>query len=324
MFKVNTLIVLGAGASKSYGYPLGQELIDGIVASCNPNNTKHSPNRVAYTQLRDRLKFYEPFSIDAFLTHYQADKRFVEAAKMKIVEVLLQPKPSKAFQSERSNGHWYRFFWDALVAGSAPDELASENHDPRFNVITFNYDVSLEHYLLSRIFSHQGFFSEEQKRAFWQKISKRIHHVYGSIENVIVPGNLEEYRPGNQDLDEPSLVERSKRIQLIDERKGTDYVKLRDLFADISQVIFLGFGFDETNIGDRVLNINKMLNANIHLELSGMRTIKAIKYTNLGNSERINRRIAQMTEGLPKEVQIVKSEKTTYEALEQDFSLNSL
>jgi len=31
-----------------------------------------------------------------------------------------------------------------------------------------------------------------------------------------------------------------------------------------------------------------------------------------------------MTEGLPKEVQIVKSEKTTYEALVHDFSLNTL
>ncbi len=105
---------------------------------------------------------------------------------------------------------------------------------------------------------------------------------------------------------------------------SADYGKFRELFKDVSQIIFLGFGFDETNIGDRVLNIRAMLNANLQPSKVGMETIKAIKYTNLGNSERINRRIAQMTEGLPKDVQIVKSEKTTYEALEQDFSLNSL
>ncbi len=321
MFKVKTLIVLGAGASKSYGYPLGQELINDIIERCKPSTTRILDYRRDYERLSDCLKFYEPLSIDAFLTHYKTDKRFVEAAKMKIVEVLLQPKRSKAFQSERIDGHWYRFFWDALVAGSTPDELASANHDPRFNVITFNYDVSLEHYLLSRIFSHHGFFTEEQKRTFWRTVSKRIHHVYGSIEDVHEPSYLQEFAQGNHNLDERSLLERSKRIRLIDERDETDYAEMRELFKDVSQIIFLGFGFDETNTGSKVLDINAMFNLNVRGQGE---QLKAVKYTNLGNSMRINRRVKEIAKDLPAAVELIKSEKSTYEALTHDFSLNSL
>ncbi len=218
MFKVKTLIVLGAGASKSYGYPLGQKLIEDIVASCKPSTSVISNYRLDYERLHDSLKFYEPLSIDAFLTHYKDEEKFVEAAKMKIVEVILRLDPTSAFQTPHSDGHWYRFFWDAIVAGRTPEELARENHDPRFNVITFNYDVSLEHYLLSRIFSHHGFFTEEQKRTFWRTISRRIHHVYGSVEDVCEPGNLQEYRPSHIRMDEHTFLERSEHIRLIEER----------------------------------------------------------------------------------------------------------
>ena len=45
MFKKNTVFVLGAGASKPYGYPIGSELIDDIINDLKDDSLYVSPSK---------------------------------------------------------------------------------------------------------------------------------------------------------------------------------------------------------------------------------------------------------------------------------------
>src|SRR5690606_32894341 len=107
-------------------------------------------------QLKNLLKFYDPISIDAFLYHYDGSPHLVAFAKQVITEVILEADDPNRFtrnpgsyKGEATN--WYRYFWEALVSGKTASELVDPNFDLNFNVITFNYDASFEHFLHSRV-----------------------------------------------------------------------------------------------------------------------------------------------------------------------------
>jgi hypothetical protein len=161
MFKVDTTIVLGAGSSHSYGYPLGDKLIDDLVKLSKPKietdgygiPVEITPSKSLY----EGLLFYDPMSIDSFLMHYKEDEELIQVAKNLISQILLNSPKEVLFQrganlnaagiSENNDPtNWYRFLWDAIVGGLSADELTDEATDLRFNIITFNYDNSLENF----------------------------------------------------------------------------------------------------------------------------------------------------------------------------------
>lgn len=86
MFDVNTTLVLGAGASCGYGYPLGYDLIDKIIGKCRAHTAKKNLNyqNSSEFKLKELLEFYDPISIDSFLYQFgEASDRSLETAKSK-------------------------------------------------------------------------------------------------------------------------------------------------------------------------------------------------------------------------------------------------
>lgn len=354
MFKVSTTIVLGAGASWSYGYPLGSELIDEIIALAKPSTNKNdygfTSEHSLSMELYRSLSFYDPLSIDSFLTHYRDNEELISDAKRLIARVILTPGGRDFFErgvnlkkyglsKDDSNTNWYRFLWDAIVSEQSPQELADPKNELNFDVITFNYDSSLEYYFHRCVHSEYSMFDENQKYVVLKKLYSRIHHVYGSVLSHPVSGGTDD--PNRLNYDDCSgreldaLIEKCHdRIRLIDEREAGDYKKIQDLISASPHVVFLGFGFDDINIGPKVLNLKHCLQPRKASKSTGLETIPFVKYTNFGDSENVNKTLRNILFRLYdpdydkapyRKVgqSIIKSTKKVFQALEEDFRLNT-
>ena len=142
MFKVPTTLVLGAGASEPYGFPTGRTLREGLCSQFQPDYGP-VPNllydsRVSWSDLQrfaqflNRSQFY---SIDAFLAHRP---EFSEVGKRAIAWRLISHEHPMALL--KSDDHWYQYLWNSI-------NESWEEFGKNLQIITFNYDRSLEWYL---------------------------------------------------------------------------------------------------------------------------------------------------------------------------------
>lgn len=202
-----TLFVLGAGASKEYGYPLGHALIDRIQKhSQNPDSSINnifntSEAEIAARRLAELIELFDPISIDAFISQQSKNEaRLEEIGKYYITKSILEfealDKLKKRPKSpDSSEANWYRTLLHSILPDD-PKEIGSE--DLNFRIITFNYDVSLDYYLVSRI-SASSYLTREQKKSYLGQLSKCIWHVYGQVR----PVPWEEHEPFLENINRP-------------------------------------------------------------------------------------------------------------------------
>lgn len=193
------------------------------------------------------LKFREEFeqsgisSIDAFIARRPAYQQIGELA----IAAALVPIEEKARLSRVGNRHgdgdWYQMVWnEMLIDVTQPDQLLQN----RVRFITFNYDRSLEQYLLGAI---QSTFGLQGNAAFAYLAKLSIKHVYGS---------LGEYDPqdgygygGHQS--EEALVNAIRRAQTSIKtvpavRPERDH-EAASWLAAAQRIFIMGFGFDPMN-----------------------------------------------------------------------------
>ena len=138
-------------------------------------------------------------------------------------------------------------------------ECAFEDFEKNnIKIITFNYDRSLEYFLLK---SMKSKYSGQDENAILKKLQTiPIIHVYGKLGNLPVydsPDSLVPYdllrkakieRSGNFLCD--YLYRASSKIITIYQAKEIEPVlgKARDFILDAQRIYFLGFGFDTINM----------------------------------------------------------------------------
>lgn len=347
MFTVPTTIVLGAGASCGYGFPTGYGLINDLITVCGQwkhNGTQRNLQKQA-GELEELLSSLDPLSIDSFLDHFKYDPLIIECAKKAITQVLLEKSRKAEFHYHQNPGkdfvpfHWYRYLWSAIVSGVKREDLVNKDKPFDFNIVTFNYDPSLEYFLYSRA---SFMFKGDELSSFLAKIRSQIHHVYGCImdyewcreDSKKDPSNDNYTHPDRNDLfgnnlnnDQLSqLVKKNfNNILLIGDRDEKDCEEIQKAIRNAGQLIFLGFGFDQTNIGPKVLNLNSVVKA---AEEDGYPYhYPIIKYSNDKKSPLIDRTVQQAFEQSPEggaaHKSIYVSYKTAFGAVSEDFTLHS-
>lgn len=245
---VRTAFILGAGASKPYGFPTAYELRELILgratgdflswADCFRGQFK----TVWQDWLRGNLPscMSDSASLQAFQTAfcvsdvYSIDKfvfqheRHAEAAKHYIALILLECE-----QKKKPTGGWYGHIWNEIII---PGATAGRQ---TLKFFTFNYDRSLESYLDSVT---KTYFSDpEFGRAVYDRIE--IRHIYGSLGQLRGPTNTVSY--GSR---EPSALQLSaSQLRLIPPRISSRDWPKEDLL-EFERLVFLGFGFDELNM----------------------------------------------------------------------------
>ncbi len=261
-----TVFVVGAGASKELGLPIGSELRDSIVnlfrngdhSFLNGFSFAGSPGRRNYsTNSRDiAARVFQSLplstSIDEFIDE-QADDAIEFAGKMAIVYTILKAERSSAAYIDQSrNGGlfdgsalrdtWYVELWRMIRTGCR----TKEQIEKRLNsiaIVVFNYDRCVEHVLVSalRAYYTRALSYQDAERLV---SSTEIHHVYGKC------GDLVDISFG-ANLAPPQLADVAGELKTFTEGMdpATGQVRgIRKAIAGAKRIVFLGFSFNPRNM----------------------------------------------------------------------------
>ena len=261
-----TVFVVGAGASKELGLPIGSELRDSIVnlfrngdhSFLNGFSFAGSPGRRNYsTNSRDiAARVFQSLplstSIDEFIDE-QADDAIEFAGKMAIVSKILEEERSSAVYTHRGrNGGlfdgsvlsntWYADLWRMIRTGCRTKEQI-EKRLGSIAFIVFNYDRCVEHVLISAL---RTYYSKaiSYPEADSLVSSTEIHHVYGQCGDLVdVPFGAE--------LLPPQIEAVAGALKTFTEGldPATSEVRaIRKAVASAKQIVFLGLSFNPRNM----------------------------------------------------------------------------
>ncbi len=260
MIKKKTVLVLGAGASAPFGFPTGQGLKDRVCIQTLLLRDKiqlletlgfHTDT---ITRFRRALLHSGRPSVDAFL---ESREDFLDIGKTAIAVTLLPYETTRRLFKDWAvkrtqveppkKGNWYDLLFGILSDGVPFEEF--DKH--KLYIITFNYDRSIEHYLLTSLKNSYNKTDEE----CGEKLHKiKIIHVHGSLG----PLDWQLLSTGSSSVPydsglKPEIIKlAANNIKIIHEGTAdtSEFVQARDILLNSQeqQVFFLGFGFHPTNM----------------------------------------------------------------------------
>lgn len=256
MINLRTVFVLGAGASSSYGFPtgkaLGDEVIGRFLSSPEVQLTAylarlgHSNSTISRFcgAFRDSGKH----SIDAYLEGLEEGNteraEFISIGKRAMAAVLLRYERHNALFDtgllNQFNDDWYRLLFNKL--GTRFEDLGRNE----VSFLTFNYDRSLEYYLITAIMnSYTRAFSDA--KAAIEKLN--IVHLYGHLGDI-AESSLNDWREHGTGLNEKYISRGADGIQILSDRNDGSPIfdKAHALLKQAQVICFLGFGYQKTNV----------------------------------------------------------------------------
>jgi hypothetical protein len=233
-----TVLILGAGASCPYGFPTARELKTLICeAFSHPTakagqflgaNTSHSPDE--FFEFRDAFLKTGQSSVDAFLEHR---REFLEVGKLAMAYCLIPYEDERRlYQPDENRGRdWYGYLSEKLNA------TFEEFGNNKLSIITFNYDRSLEHFLLNSLHNSHGKKFDECAETL-AKIP--IIHVYGQLSTCSYSAYpLQGYNQYRPDPDRLINVGAASGITLLHEEESGKAEKARKVLRVAKRVCFL-------------------------------------------------------------------------------------
>jgi hypothetical protein len=113
------VFVLGAGASKPYGYPLGKDLVWNIAADSLPAESclDKPPHIHRYRAFKDNLANSKAPSVDTYLAR-DSLRRFETVGKLAIAEnLILKENHFAMFHNRNIDDDWLGYLFNELTAG---------------------------------------------------------------------------------------------------------------------------------------------------------------------------------------------------------------
>jgi hypothetical protein len=147
------VLILGAGASKHYDFPLAAEIVHRVhtnVDSMVPRLRHLEVDPAAYDRVVERLLTSGCTSIDQF-AEYLINPGDIVAAKALLAYHIAYFEVRGTLSQKWASGSWYELLANRLI-GQKIDTFPERD----IAVITFNYDRSLEQYLLDCLTSRFG------------------------------------------------------------------------------------------------------------------------------------------------------------------------
>jgi hypothetical protein len=268
MISTPTVLIVGAGGSAPFDFPVGRKLLEDIIKIMSDMSSKQCNTVSEYLVAQERQKdmknpasFYQPAvrtrilefvkhfdksqlaSIDAFL---EKRKEYSNIGQLAIAAVLIPFENPNSFsrkprflESDRENQTWYEYLFDILLKGDIDNFRQN-----KLSVLTFNYDRSFE-YCLSTALESTYNLSPLKSRQLMEEVIP-IVHLYGSL-GELQGANARDY---SNRLDTMSLGIASSSVKIIDTaREDTEeFQKAHMLIKEARKLVFVGFGFDPTNL----------------------------------------------------------------------------
>ena len=253
--RMRTVLVLGAGASNSYGFPLGRGLRDLVCTLCMSTHPRkvvveqgfsdkevedfgHALSRSGYT------------SVDWFVEKYP---EYREIAKPAIAAVMIPfEDESQLFSPHAPDDHWYEDLFNRLWSEDT-NELRGGNRagEEELIILTFNYDRSLEHYFITAYNQRCKLESDSSVIETWGEgmgfsigRGPTILHLHGDLGALIGDDGQQE-RPYTTEVSPETVRTAASGLTLLSEADGDSsaFASARDEIERCDRLVFLGFGF---------------------------------------------------------------------------------
>lgn len=254
MITRKTTLILGAGASFPYGFPLGETLKNNIVNQIlYPQsvqrfdlpklliNLGHKKEKIQDFALK--LKKSNYMSVDAFLEEWE---EYVPVGKIAIAANLIDKEMEDHLINENDKGRWYHYLLNLL--GGREDFLSNQ-----LSVVTFNYDRSFEYFLY---YTLKARFNLPEIKIIEYTKSIPVIHVHGQLGLPLFEDS--EGRDYQNTLNEDVLSRYANQINIIHENLHNTgaFQNARRIIKDSDLLVFIGFGFHRKNIERLMLKEN--------------------------------------------------------------------
>lgn len=273
--KFSYVFIIGAGANKPYGFPLGDELYNSVRNNYlnyikTFNNTDKSHTNEAYQrmflikaeQFTEALGKTSSVSIDKYLNINSEFK--IQGIHAITAEIFNSEINSKLpLDNNQIEGDWYSYLFRKLIDGLNTKEDLLRIHENKISFITFNYDRSLEHFLFENTYGLLKNAGISRKELIQLFLKIPFIHVYGQTgylpwqkeipdegyyiidkEQAIVNYGDSGFQPFNV-----SIHVNDQLNIMYDERKDKpDIQRAHNLISEADRVLFLGFGYDDQNL----------------------------------------------------------------------------
>ncbi len=240
MIRTPTVLILGAGASADYGFPLGRRLRD-LVCEFPRSYAAKELLRAGFkeeelSRFVDTLRHSGYTSVDWFLERWP---EFIPIGKASIAAVLIPLEdPDRLFPPRSPEQHWYELLLNTL---DSDEDRFTEN---RLSIVTFNYDRSIEHYLFTALHTRRR--SEKVADADFANIE--IIHVHGSLGKFLPrePAG----RGYSPTLDAAAIRQAAEEIIVVGEASDDtrEFERARSVLSGARRIVFLGFGFHRESV----------------------------------------------------------------------------
>lgn len=281
MFKSETVLVVGAGASCEAGLPSGEALKGKLAQLLDIRfdewgSTQMSGDGSICEALRDatrgedgiggslhsllqkawRIRDVVPtaaISIDNFLDAHRGDTGLELCGKLAIVKSILDAELASKlkFQGNTAEprfnlgglaGTWYVRFLQMLTEGVRRDEAKQVGNN--ISIITFNYDRCIEHFLVQGLADYFDLTSAEAQAIV---ASIPIYHPYGSVGPLPWQDRERGIRFGSESA---NLLSIAKQIKTFTEGMDDEdmLASMHSALVNAETLVFLGFAFHPTNM----------------------------------------------------------------------------
>jgi hypothetical protein len=277
LFRANTVLVVGAGASAELGFPLGEGLLRDIAQRIDISYDLGRLARGDYVladALRNRLKARE--DVTSYNEHLHSAWQIAKSSKQgisidNVLDALEDPQASLVGKfgivrsilcaEEKSSlskwidhfpgdinisaleGTWLGQLTRLLTEGRRKSEIGSIFDN--LSIINFNYDRSIEHYLPFSLADYYGL-SPAAIREVMPTLP--ILRPYGKAGSLPWESSGRHVAFGNSDA---SAVETAAEMILTFTEQVRDQALLkaiRQILESAERIVFLGFGFHRQNL----------------------------------------------------------------------------
>lgn len=274
MFKPNTLLIVGAGASAEVGFPTGAELVEqiaGILSFSRDEVTGRLPehndfvrelmNRAGPEKLREYERaavqmirgMRSAESVDRFIDRFSDDEYIRALGKAAIVKAIALKERKSDLSSDKGetirgrskiDDTWYWTLARMLFEGVGRSRL--EGVFEGLSVVCFNYDRCIEHYLAYELMRSYHLERREAAELFSRLV---IWHPYGTIAPLDTQ-DVNGIGFGQNESVAGRCFELSSRIKTFTEKHEDRAMiqAIRSSIRNAETVVFLGFGFYEQNL----------------------------------------------------------------------------
>ena len=273
MISVPTTLVLGAGASVEFGYPAGKKLNEIIADKLllegenyplknDERKAKHDAELIylltelgfdqeEISDFADKLSRSGASSIDNFIEDSRKERpNYYNLGRAIVAYVLTSFENKKQLRHRQNN--WYQRLVNDMSRDCEFHTFFTQNRS--LNIVTFNYDLSIEEYFFETL--QNKYVKPWEETAELMK-SIKIIHVHGTLcrPHWWTPKKAKSdagYAYGDKERLDEEWIKKSMEgivIPTVDKRSPVELLEeARALLYRSKRVIFLGFGYDDRNL----------------------------------------------------------------------------